>query len=525
MSSEVSENSQVYRRVGVISFFTLLSRILGAVRDLVLLHVFGAGIVQDAYVVAQTIPNALRRLTAEGSMTLAVVPVYTGVREEQGQQAARIFARRALGLVLFATVLLTVLGTIFSSEIVFMFASGFESNPEKFQLTVYLTQLMFPYLVFISVVAWAMGILNAEKKFAAPAAAPILLNIGIIFGAVVLSHWVDPPIAAVAIGIVLGGIMQVVLQWPSLRQIGQSVLPLGFWRDKAIRQLLLLLAPSLFGVAVYQINIIVLRTIASTFPDGQVTYYYAASRLTELVTGLFAFSFAAASFPELSTHSAREDWQKMFATLRFAVSGAMFIIIPACIGMLVVAEPIVKMLYLHGAFTIGDANQTVQVLRAFAISIPALAMTRILLPVFYSLKDSRTPVIVASFTLPVTGALGYWFGQYYQVVGLGFGLTCGTWFQAALLYYLLRRKAHMRERFVPYVDIAKYSVCALATCGLGYGLSRFGHWDDGPFSLMNWVNFLSVIAIAALGYFVVLFAAKDPHAQKLSGLMKRLARA
>jgi len=517
--SEDAGNRHIYRRVGIISFFTLLSRILGAVRDLVLIHVFGAGIAHDAYVVAQTIPNALRRLTAEGSMTLAFVPIYSELREKLGQQQARLFARRALGLVLSATVALSVVGIFASDYVVYAFASGYGDNSEKYHLTVILTRIMFPYLILVSVFAWAMGVLNAEGRFASPAAAPILLNVGLIIGALALTYFFDPPIVAVAVGMLIGGVLQVILQWPSLRAISQSIVPLGFFRDKGIRQLLRLLTPSLFGVAVYEVNIIVLRTIASTYPDGQMTYYYISSRLTELVIGLFAFAFAAASFPEMSKQSAKAQWQKMFETLRFAISGAMFVIVPAALGLFVVAEPIVKMLYLHGEFDVADADTTVNVLRAFAISIPAMTMTRLLLPAYYSLKDARTPVAIFFLTVLVTAAAGFSFGHYYQVVGLGIGLSCGMWCQALLLYILLKRKGQLRSRVLAYGELAKYTLVAAVAVSAAYTVSRLGQWNLGAAARVNWLAFTGLLSLAVLLYFTILYIIHDVHARRLSRML------
>ena len=272
-----SEKHRIIRSAGVITLFTLISRILGAVRDLTIAYVFGAGLVTDAFYQALTIPNLLRRLTAEGSMTLAFIPIYTEVRGEKGVVDAKQFAQKVLGLVLWMTVFLTALGMIFSSQLVYVVATGFRSDPEKFQLTADLTRLMFPYLIFVSLVAWAMGVLNAEKRFATPAAAPILLNLGIIASALWLSPLFEQPIVAIGWGVLLGGLLQVLLQIPTLHFLPQSIRPLKPWRDPDITRLLRLLGPSLFGVAVYQINIMILRNIASFLPEGQVTYYYNTS--------------------------------------------------------------------------------------------------------------------------------------------------------------------------------------------------------------------------------------------------------
>jgi len=375
LKNNPEESGRILKHARAVTIFTLLSRILGAARDLVIAHVFGAGWITDAFVQAFTIPNVLRRLTAEGSMTLAFLPLYTEIRERKNPEAARKFAAKTLGLVLAVTTMLTGLGIIFSSQLVFLFAAGFASSPEKYELTVLLTRVMFPYLIFVSLVAWAMGVLNAEGRFAAPAAAPILLNIGIIGAAFGISPFV-----------LLGGIAQILIQIPSLRKVGQSFKPNNFLNDENIQRLLKLLGPSLLGVAVYQINIIVLRNLASFMPTGQVTHYYNASRLSELTLGVFAFAITSAGFPELSQQTAAENWEKIRSTLRFTMSTTLLVVVPASAGLAVAAEPIVSMLYLHGAYAWSDVQNTALTLQAFALSIPAVAMIRLQTSVFFHLK-------------------------------------------------------------------------------------------------------------------------------------------
>ena len=224
-----SDSMSILKNAGVVTIFTLLSRIMGAVRDLFIANIFGAGLVTDAFIQAFTIPNVFRRLTAEGSMTLAFLPIYTEIREQRSAEEARRFASRVLGLVLFSTGLICALGMIFSPQLVLLFATGFAEDVEKFQLTTDLNRLMFPYLMLVSVVAWSMGILNAEKRFAAPAAAPIFLNLAIIGGAIGLAPWLERPIEGLGWGVLLGGLLQVLLQIPSLLRVEQSLLPKVFW--------------------------------------------------------------------------------------------------------------------------------------------------------------------------------------------------------------------------------------------------------------------------------------------------------
>lgn len=516
-----SGRHQIYRRAGVITLFTLFSRILGAVRDLVIAYVFGAGMLTDAFIQAFTIPNILRRLTAEGSMTLAFMPLYTEVREKKGMAQAQEFAQKTLGLVLWITLFFTALGMIFSPQLVYLVATGFKNDPEKFKLTADLTRLMFPYLICVSLVAWAMGVLNAERHFAAPAAAPILLNVGIIGTALLLSPHLEQPIIGIGWGVLIGGVLQMVLQTPSLYRLAQSIRPQWPWHDPEIQRLLRLLGPSLFGVAVYQINIIVLRNIASFLPSGQVTYYYNASRLTELVVGLFAFAFTTASFPDLSRHTAKEDWEETIRTLRFTLTATLFFILPATFGLLSVAEPIIAMLYLRGAYTLSDVQQTIPTLQAFALGIPAVAGVRILVSVFYAFKDTKTPVIISALSVLATGGLGWWWSLSLEVVGLALGLSAGTWFQCLLLAIFLSRRREMTSSWLAWNNLWKYFFASSIMGGVAWQVSQWGQWEKGAQALNNWGVFCGLIGGAACLYFAILLLFKESHALRWLKWVKR----
>lgn len=506
------QSKRIVKHAGIVTAFTLLSRILGAVRDLVLAHFFGAGLLMDAFVQAFTIPNVFRRLTAEGSMTLAFIPLYIEVREKQSAQHAQVFARQTLALILMITISLTALGIIFAPQLVYLFAAGFADDPEKFDLTVLLTRLMFPYLILVSLVAWAMGVLNSEQRFATPAAAPVFLNFSIIAAAVFGVYYLEQSIWAVAWGVVIGGVIQVLLQLPSLRQIKQSVLPLAFHKNPDIGRLLKLLAPSLLGVAVYQINIIVLRNIASFLPSGQVTHYYNASRLTELVLGVFAFAIATASFPELSQNLAQKQWKEASETIRFSIASTLFVILPASAGLIAIALPIVSLLYLHGAYTLLDVEYTANTLQAFAFSIPAVALVRLLVSVYYALKDTRTPVGVSVLSIGVTASLGWWWSQSLEVVGLAWGLTAGTWFQLVLLLLLLLRKPEFQKEWFPFRSTLTYLVLSSGVAAFAIWGSTWGTWAEGVSLWSNSVLLLFCILGSAVFYLGVLLWMKDAHA-------------
>ena len=522
LKNNPEESGRILKNARTVTIFTLFSRILGAARDLVIAHVFGAGWVTDAFVQAFTIPNVLRRLTAEGSMTFTFLPLYTEIRDRKDPEAAKKFAAKTLGLVLAATTILTGLGILFSPQLVYLFAAGFASSPEKYDLTVLLTRVMFPYLIFVSLVAWAMGVLNAEGRFAAPAAAPILLNIGIIGSAFVISPLLEEPMIGIGIGVLLGGITQILIQIPSLRKVGQSLKPQNFLNDENIQRLLKLLGPSLLGVAVYQINIIVLRNLASFMPSGQVTHYYNASRLSELTLGIFAFALTTASFPELSRHTASENWEKIRSTLRFTMSTTLLVVLPASVGLAIAAEPIVSMLYLHGAYAWSDVQNTSLTLQAFALSIPAVAMIRLQTSVFFSLKDTRTPVKVSLFSIMLTGLLGWWWSQSQEIFGLVLGLAAGTWFQWILLSLFLLKQSELRKNWWPLRSSLLYILASVGVGGFAWYSRGYGSWENGPFLVYNWVIFGGILLGSVLLYGLLLLVFREEQVLRLKNHMLQI---
>ncbi|MAH63121.1 MAG: murein biosynthesis integral membrane protein MurJ [SAR324 cluster bacterium] len=509
--NQKSVSVSILKSAGIVTFFTLLSRIMGAVRDLFIANIFGAGMVTDAFIQAFTIPNVFRRLTAEGSMTLAFLPIYTEIREQKSAEEARRFASRVLGLILLGTGLICALGMMSSSQLVWLFAAGFAGDVAKFQLTSDLNRLMFPYLIMVSVVAWSMGILNAEKRFAAPAAAPIFLNLAIIGGAIGLAPWLERPIEGLGWGVLIGGLLQVLLQIPSLLKVKQPLLPKVFWSDQEIMRLLKLLGPSLFGVAVYQINIIILRNLASFLPDGQLTYYYNASRLTEFVLGVFAFAIATASFPELSLQKARTDWLKVEKTLRFSFHTTFLIVFPATAGLIGFAEPIVSILFRHGAFTWLDVQATAITLMLFASSIPAVAAVRLLVAFFYAMQDTKGPVRASLLSMILTGGLGWWLSGIWEVAGLAMALSLGAFGQLITLIWLLHRKQLPLRKFWSLKVLARYFFAAFLI-GIGvWRISQQNDWELGPASSTNWLLCMITLVSSGLVYCAIIKLTGDPY--------------
>ncbi len=521
MENTLEESSRILKNARTVTIFTLISRVFGAIRDLVIANVFGAGWITDAFIQAFTIPNVFRRLTAEGAVNLVFIPTYTEIRENQNHKVAKKFAAKTLGLVIAVTAVLSGLGIIFSPQLVYLFSTGFYTSPEKFDLTVLLTRVMFPYLLIVSLVSWSSGVLNAERRFAASSASPIFLNIGIICSALGVSPFLEKPILGVGIGVLLGGIVQIILQIFSLKKIGQLCYPSNFFYDQNIKNLLKLLGPSLISLAVYQINIIVLRNLASFMPTGQVTHYYNASRLSEFTLGIFAFALTTASFPELSSQIVKEDLLKIRNTLRFITSTTLLVTLPASFGLFIAAEPIVSMLFLHGAYTWSDVQSTANTLQAFAISIPAVALIRLQTGLFFSLKDTKTPLKVSLFTILVTGFVGWWFSKSFEIVGLAMGLTFGTWIQLFLLTTILLKRSELPKNWLPWRSCLLYLMSSIIMTCFASLICDHGLWERGPFFSYNWLIILILITVSPFLFVFLLFVLREEQISRLSLLFRQ----
>jgi len=424
------------RRAGIVAIFTLGSRILGYLRDAVLAHAFGAGVALDAFVAAQTIPNVFRRLVAEGTLMIAFVPILTEVRSRDGHESARRFVGSVLGALLPILVGLTAFGVLAPGLLVEAFAGGFDADRAELART--MTRVMMPYLFFVSLVAVAGGALNAYGVFAAPAAAPMLLNVAIIGVVVLFRHRFPDPIVAAAWGVLLGGVLQAALQAGPLWRTGLATRPRWSPADPDLRRLLRRMAPALFGVGVYQLNLIVIRQIASYLPSGQLSCYFYASRLEEFALGVFAVSISIAALPMLSQHAVDRDRPAFVRTFDQALRATLFVTVPATAVLLTLGEPVVGTLFRHGAFGADSAALTVQLLRIMAVALVPIGFVRVLVPTYYAVGDTRSPVWAALGSLVTTLGLGLGLGLRYEISGLTAATTAAALVQAALLGAWLR---------------------------------------------------------------------------------------
>lgn len=474
-----SERENVNQAAGVVGFYTFLSRILGLVRDIVLARYFGAGIVTDAFFVALRIPNLLRRLFAEGSLTVAFIPIFTEYLGQKTKEDAFELARAVLTLLSVVLTFVTILGVIFSPWIVRVQAFGFGGAGLKYDLTVLLTRITFPYILLISIVALFMGILNSLRHFAAPAAAPIFLNVGIILSTLFISPYFSQPIIGVAIGVIIGGILQVGLQIPWALKKGLSLLPVWMPHHPALKRILLLMLPTVFGSAIYQFNQFVGTLLASFLTDGSVSWLYYADRLVQFPLGVFAIAISTAALPSLSRQAAERGLDTFKDTLDHAMGLVFFISIPSTVGLIVLGKPIIQVLFQGGAFGPFYTTMTAHALIFYSLGLWAFSGIRIMLSAFYALQDTKTPVKIALavaaanlfFSLALMGPLEHG--------GLALALALASVLQFFLLGFFLKRKIDGWDLKPVVVSASK---CILATIVMGLGLYFLYNlwWTPGP---------------------------------------------
>ena len=433
-----SSKHKIEKAASVIASFTFLSRILGLIRDMVIAKIFGSGILTDAFFVAFRIPNLLRRLFGEGSLTAAFVPVFSEHLSKDKEDALRL-ANGFLSILSFILAIIAVAGVLIAPLIVRIQAYGFGTESYEYKLTVLLARITFPYVFFICLVAFFMGVLNSFKHFAAPSAAPIFLNLSLIGSAFLISPHLSVPILGLAIGVLIGGFLQLFLQIPWAIRYGIDIIP-SFKNiyHPGIKKIGTLMIPAIFGAAVYQLNQFVSTFLASFLPRGSISWLYYADRLVQFPLGVFAISISTASLPSLSDHMAVNEKEEFIKTLKRALNLTFFISIPSAIGLILLGEPIVMILFERGAFHHSDTINTSYALTFYAIGLCAFSAVRVLVNAFYAMKDTRTPVKIATVSLLANFLFGLILMHPLKHAGLALGLSLSSYLQfLMLLAYLI----------------------------------------------------------------------------------------
>jgi putative peptidoglycan lipid II flippase len=422
----------------------MTSRILGLVRDQVLASMFGAGNAMDAFNVAFRIPNLVRDLFAEGAMSAAFVPVFMRQLASGERTAAWRLGNNVINALLVVTGILVVGGIAFARPLVTAFAADYAAVPGKLELTVLLTRIMLPFLTLVAIAAVFMGMLNSLHRFFVPALAPAMFNIATIVCALLLvplmPGWGVPPITAIAIGALVGGLAQLVIQWPLLRQEGFAYRPFLDWKQDALQRVLLLMGPGTIGLAATQMNVFVNTVLATREGTGAVSWLNYAFRLMYLPTGLFGVSIATATVPAVSRHAAQHDEAAVRSTLADGLSLMLVLNVPATVGLIALAHPIVRIIFERRAFLPSDTFATAAAVQYYAVGLLGYSIVRIASPTFYALGDSRTPVQISVAAVLVNAVLNVVLAGLFGYRGLALGTSIAALFNAAGLLWLLHRR-------------------------------------------------------------------------------------
>ena len=437
----LTEKKQILKSASIITLVTIVSRVLGYVRDQRIALLLGTTPAADAYVLAYRIPNLFRRLVAEGSMTASFIPVFSSYMREKSKKEVWEFANRLFWTLALVAAVITVLGMVFSPSVVRVFAG---KNIAGIQ-AVELNRIIFPYLFFVSLAALAMGILNCFNVFGLPAATPVFLNLAtILFTFAIVRNYFRDAVTSIAVGVLVGGVLQFLIQVPLLVRKGMNFNFGISFSHPAIRDVARLMIPRLFGIGIGQINLLIDTRFAtaSMMPEGSLAALYLADRVMELVLGGYAIAVATAILPMMSHQAAGKDYEALKKTLSFSVRIVAFITIPAALGLMILREPIIRVLFQHGQFVAASTRLTARALLYYSIGLPALASVKLIVPAFYSTRDTKTPVIIASISLVLNIVLNIVFMQFFfkRVLNGGPALATAlaTFFDFFALFIIFR---------------------------------------------------------------------------------------
>lgn len=507
----IATKPSLFRSTGVVSLMTLLSRILGFLRDVAFAVFIGVTGGMDAFLVAFKIPNFMRRLFAEGAFAQSFVPVLNETESTQGKAEVKALVDVVAGTLGTILLAVTALGIVAAPGFILIFAPGFYDEPDKFQLSYELLRLTFPYLFFISLTAFAGGILNTYQRFAVPAFTPVLLNICLISAAVIWAPYAEEPVWALAVGVFIAGGAQLAFQFPFLRRLGMLPRPRWGWKHPKVQRIIKLMIPILFGSSIAQLNLLIDTLLASLLVTGSITWLYYSDRLMEFPLGIFSIAIATVILPNLSARFAEESKQAFSDTLDWALRMLALICIPAMLGLFVLAGPLIATLFDYGKMTDTDVYMVRYSLMAYALGFLGFSLVKVLLPAFYSRQDSITPVrcgirsLVAAMAMNGLFVFGMmWLGWPAVHTGLALGTSLGAFVNAGLLYHELRKA----EVYHPNTGWGSFMLRVILASGLMAGGLWWYAGDLTPW--LQWGLFervyqlLLLVGGGAVFYFAVL---------------------
>ena len=495
------------RALATIGSMTLLSRILGFVRDFVIARIFGAGVLTDAFFVAFKLPNLLRRLFAEGAFSQAFVPILGEYKNKRGETEAKRLVDHVATLLFLILLVVTIVGMLAAPAFVYLSAPGFAKDAEKFALTVELTRITFPYILFMSLVALSGGVLNTWSRFTVPAFTPVLLNVTFIGMALFAAPLFDRPVMALGWAVFFGGALQLAFQIPSLKRIGMLPRFSFDWKDEGVRRILRLMAPAVLGVSVAQVSLLINTMIASFLSTGSVSWLYYADRLMEFPSGMLGAALGTILLPSLAKYHASKRLDEYSKLLDWGLRLTLLLAAPAALALAILAVPLIATLFYHGAFTANDVFMTRDALVAYSLGLLGLILVKVLAPGFYARQNVRTPVKIALVSLFVTQLLNLVmiFGFKLQHAGLALSIGMAACLNALLLYRGLRRHGIYTPQPGWATFYAKLSVAMLA---MGAALWFAGGAED---DWMHWslmarlLRLTFLVGLGGLVYFASLW--------------------
>lgn len=508
------------KSLAAVSSITMLSRVLGFVRDTLIARAFGAGMATDAFFIAFKLPNLLRRIFAEGAFSQAFVPILAEYKSQKGEEAARTFIAYVSGLLTLVLALVTALGMLAAPWVIWATAPGFVDSPEKFQLTTDLLRVTFPYILLISLSSLAGAILNTWNRFSVPAFVPTLLNVSMIIFAVFLTPYFDPPVMALGWAVLVGGLAQLLYQLPHLKKIGMLVLPRLNLRDSGVWRVMKQMLPAIIGVSVSQISLIINTIFASFLVAGSVSWMYYADRLMELPSGVLGVALGTILLPTLAKTYASQDRHEYSRILDWGLRLCFMLVLPCSLALGILSEPLTASLFQYGQFSAFDAAMTQRALIAYSIGLLGIIVIKVLAPGFYAQQNIRTPVKIAIFTLIVTQLFNLVLIGPLAHAGLALAISAGACINAGLLFYQLRKQ----QMYQPQPGWAKFglkllvAVAVMSAVLLG-AMHFMPVWGQGPM-LERLLRLGALVIAGVVAYFGMLllmgFRLRDFNRKALS---------
>jgi putative peptidoglycan lipid II flippase len=523
-AAQPSENAAINRRAGVVALGTLASRILGAVRDAVIAGAFRVADT-DAFFVAWTIPNTLRRVLGEGAVSAAIVPVFAEVRAQEGHARARSYVSGISGTMLGLLILVSVVGVLTASLWTTLYAAGYQNEPSKFETAVTLTRWVFPYILFAGLAALCMGILNSVGRFGVAAFAPSLLNLAVIaapFVFVPVALWLGlPAVASLALATLVGGLLQVVVHFPSLRRQGLLPAPTLALRDPAVKKTLALMLPLVLGSGIYQLNLVLSRLFASYLPSGSQSFLYYGQRLVEIPQSMFALSLASAALPSLARHKSEGDHEAAKATLRHALRMSLFVAIPSSVALVLLARPTIAVFFGRGEFGDFHVAQTARSLAWMAASTWAVAAIHPIIRMYYAYNDTRTPVWCSALNLLAFTATSLALMPRYGHVGIAAGTSAGAVAQLVGLCVLLPRRVGRIGAREVWVSALRATLAGLIMGLVVYDVTRLGSFARAGSPLRDLVVYGFAVVFGAAVYLAAASILRASEVQDLFSTLRR----